>query len=73
MRKDTYIIEPRLENGALGYCDYSKFPHSFITGITEDELYDAYFSAHPGENSANHEQLTAWLQSYGLKMRRKTW
>lgn len=75
MFKKIYVMEPRLPDGELdSNVNMVKFPKRFITGATEDQIFQYYFSQNPNTGSfATKEQVTEWYRGQGLVMRRKTW
>jgi hypothetical protein len=73
------VIEKRKEDGSLDFSQpqppmqHCRMCHIASQGITFDQVYQLYFQDTRQEESASWEQLKAWLDSKGWKIRAKTW
>jgi hypothetical protein len=74
-----YVVEPRHDDGSLNVKrDYNpNEPKSFITGATEDELFDYFFTNNKDnpkfQHSAGWKDIVEWYKEQGLTIREKTW
>ena len=73
-----YVVEPRHDDGSLNVKHYNaKEPKSFITGATENEIFDYFFANNKDnpkfQHSASQKDVTAWYKEQGLTIRKKTW
>jgi hypothetical protein len=74
MRHQLFVVEPRNEDGSLNTKHYDPSePKEFITGITEDGIFDFYFRHNKDKQSASQEEVAEWYRQRGLRYRRKTW
>jgi len=69
-----YIVEPRHIDGSYNVKETIPLL-SMVTGITENELFDWYFSLPRNRHLVNADwaEVTEYLVSVGLYVREKTW
>ena len=73
MRK-LFVVEPRNEDGSLNTKHYDPSePKGFITGISENGIFDWYFRYNKEKQSATQEEVRDWYLQRGLRYRPKTW
>lgn len=70
-----YILEARHKDGSLNAkFNMVDFPDSFISGISENDLFDYYFQNVDREYSASWEDMRKYFEELGLNtIRVKTW
>lgn len=64
-----FVMEKRHADGSL---DLSAPQPPFLV-CTENQIFDHYFRANPGPDSATQEAVREWYRAQGFVWRRKTW
>ena len=64
-----FVVEKRTNDGVL---DLSEPQPPFLIA-TLNQIFNHYFHAHSGEESASQEKVHAWYQEQGFSWRAKTW
>ena len=69
-----YVVEARLPDGSLNIKHYDPDePKSFITGATEDELFNYYFRFNKDKETASWGDMRQWYEGKALYIRGKNW